>query len=146
MDFDFFTKLVDGVDSFGVFEAHECLILSSICTRKAVKHSRYIRNGARFVGVVCWQEVLNHLFCMYKTPAATFNAVSTPWIIRQEAREDEIIYSEHINDAAHRRRNVQNETDKIAMLVNGLLSSLQTFVARFPESKSHSKLFYKELD
>lgn len=145
MVFDFLTRFVEEADTLGVSEAHAFLILPKLLIGRAERHLRSIRNGARSGGVKCWPEVVNHFLRTYATPAAIRNAVNDLRNIRQKPREDEIAYSERINDATHRCGNAFDEVDKMTLFVNGLLPSIQTVVARFRESRNRNELSYEEL-
>ena len=81
----------------------------------------------------------------YATPRAIRNPVNDLRNIRQQPREDEMDYSGHLNDAAHRCGNVYDEIDKMTFFVNGLLPSIQTVVARHRESQARRDLSYEEL-
>lgn len=135
MGFEFLTRFEEEVDIHGVSKAHAFLSLSKVLSGRAERHLQYIHKGARSDGVTCWLEVVNQSLWSYASPAAIRNAVNNLQNMFQQPREDEITRSERINDAAHRCRIFYDKVDKMTLLVNELLRSIQTVVARFWESK-----------
>lgn len=143
--FDFLTRLVKRTRTLGVYEARSFLSLSKLLPGPAEIHLQSIQNGAHFDLVICCPKVVNLFLCTYSTPAATYNAVNNLQNICRMPRQNKLENCKPINGAAQRCRNVYDKVDKMTFIVNGLSSSIQTVIARFPESETQRKLSCKDL-
>lgn len=84
MAFKFLTTLVEEADKLSVSEAHTLFIMPKLLSRRAERHPRSIRKGARSGDVTCWPEIVKYFLCTYATPAALRNAVNDLESIRRQ--------------------------------------------------------------
>ena len=144
----FLTKLVKEADILGMSEAQALLGVSYVMSGTAQTTFEAVRDSPSEGrhGVTTWPEAVYYLFAHYCTTENISRVEADLGNLRQRLGEDELDFSNRVDEACRQLGHVYSLDDKATVFVNGLDESIKPIIEEYRndhENVSYLKLVQK---